>query len=130
MRWLKDWWLNRQGIFSLNVRIYSNFISLDFTILGYGLHDLYITYPNVLWFLPKLLDISWFKYGMFKDSTKGWELDVYSDNRYGVRFGVTIDQHCDHAGFNAQIGLLNTVIDFSICDERHWNYKAKQWEQE
>lgn len=57
---------------------------------------------------------------------KSWELNFYRTSWIiSVSFDFTMRQ--SHAGLNIDFGLFGYMLEFSICDNRHWDPKTNSW---
>lgn len=63
----------------------------------------------------------------FKHKFIELELIKYS-SIISFKFNWTVRR--DHAGLDAEIGLLGYCVHFNFYDSRHWNYETNKWEAE
>lgn len=60
-------------------------------------------------------------------ANKFWEFELYRNSSLlNVAFGFTVRQ--SHAGLNVELGLLGFNANFTLCDNRHWDYENNCYE--
>ena len=57
---------------------------------------------------------------------KYWEAQVMESDDI-VAFDLRITTRTDHAGADLWLGLLGYAVNFKFYDNRHWDYKTKNW---
>lgn len=62
-------------------------------------------------------------------TNKAVEAQVYRHSPVLIKFELVMSHSGrDHAGYSIAAGICGYVIEFSIFDTRHWDYKNKCWE--
>lgn len=70
------------------------------------------------------------KSGMIS-ANKAWEIQLYRHTTTLLMTDLKLSANGrDHAGLSVAFGLFGRVIELSIYDTRHWDYKHNCWESE
>lgn len=116
---LKEWWMNVQSIFYINLIFSTNTINFTFCILNLNLFTIMIQIPN---FYDCRFYSFWNKTTILgKNKVYDHQLYFVSSLNTGFTLGYHIHQH--HGGFRGFFSLLGFVYACELVDERHWNSK-------
>jgi hypothetical protein len=57
---------------------------------------------------------------------KYWELQIMKDCDL-ISIDIRFTRMQDHAGLDIWLGLVGYAVNFTIYDNRHWDYETKKW---
>ena len=53
---------------------------------------------------------------------------IFLINLLGNQLSITWDFKCDHAGIHIMFQTWTGMINFELCDARHWDYDNNCWQ--